>query len=260
MTTWVLLRGLARETRHWGAFAAALQASLAPGDTAVAVDLPGNGTRAGDASPARVEAMVASARAELARAGHCAPFVLVALSLGAMAALRWAGEEPQAIRGCVLINGSLAGLSPPWQRLRPRGAAALLWLLFTGRSVHERERRILQLTSNLPVSDALVSDWARLAQAAPVTRTNVMRQLLAAARFRAPAAAPPVPLLLLASRGDRLVSVRCSRVMAARWRVPLHEHPSAGHDLPLDDPHWVIRQVLAWRRAVDAGVMEPPPN
>ena len=42
MTTWVLLRGLMREARHWGEFAATFQAQLS-GTRVVARDLPGNG-------------------------------------------------------------------------------------------------------------------------------------------------------------------------------------------------------------------------
>ena len=39
MSTWVLLRGLAREARHWGEFPACLASRLA-GARLVAVDLP----------------------------------------------------------------------------------------------------------------------------------------------------------------------------------------------------------------------------
>jgi len=41
---WVLLRGLMREQRHWGAFPATLARAL-PGAAILTPDLPGNGTR-----------------------------------------------------------------------------------------------------------------------------------------------------------------------------------------------------------------------
>jgi pimeloyl-ACP methyl ester carboxylesterase len=88
------------------------------------------------------------------------------------------------------------------------------------------------------------------ARLAPASRGNVLRQLLAAARYRAPPMAPPVPLLLLASERDRLVAVACSRALAEAWQVPFAVHPCAGHDLALDDPAWLIEQVLAWRNAL----------
>ncbi|MGZ5183361.1 MAG: alpha/beta fold hydrolase, partial [Ramlibacter sp.] len=78
---------------------------------------------------------------------------------------------------------------------------------------------------------------------------NALRQLWAAARYRAPDRPPAVPLLLLASAGDRLVHPSCSARLADRWEVPLRLHPWAGHDLPLDDPAWVLDHVLSWSAA-----------
>jgi len=40
-----------------------------------------------------------------------------------------------------------------------------------------------------------------------------------------------------------LVSVRCSERLAAQWGVLLQLHPTAGHDLPLDDGSWVVQQI-----------------
>lgn len=248
MTTWVLLRGLARDARHWGDFVAALGQRLPAGDTLVALDLPGNGLRWREKSPATVAGMVAAARRELVAGGHSPPYLPVAISLGGMVALHWAAVAGQELEGCVLINSSVAGMSAPWRRLRPAGLVQLLGLLVPGRSALAREQRILGLTSNRPVDAATAAQWARHAQATPLSRANVLRQLWAAGCYR-PGAAPAVPILLLASRHDRLVSVRCSRSLAQAWGLPLGEHPAAGHDLPLDDPHWVVEQVLSWHEA-----------
>lgn len=246
MTTWVLLRGLARESRHWGGFADALRRSVPAGDDVVALDLPGNGKRWRDRTPGSVERIAEATRADLAQAGVRGPVVLVALSFGGMVALHWALRHPGEVLGCVLINSSMRGLAGPWERLRPGALVQLLMLLLPGHTAAARERRILRLTSNQPVEEATVAAWAGHAGTAPVSRLNMLRQLLAAARFRAPEAPPPVPVLLLASRHDRLASVRCSRALARAWGAPLREHPTAGHDLALDDPHWVIAQVAAW--------------
>jgi pimeloyl-ACP methyl ester carboxylesterase len=148
MTTWVLLRGLARESRHWGRFAGLLQQAVPEGDRVIAIDLPGNGTRFRERSPASVAGIAAAARLQLAKeAAASPPYLLVALSLGGMVAVQWALQEPSALRACILINSSMRGLSPTWQRLRP---AALLQLLATlaGRTPVARERRIVRLTSN----------------------------------------------------------------------------------------------------------------
>jgi pimeloyl-ACP methyl ester carboxylesterase len=77
-------------------------------------------------------------------------------------------------------------------------------------------------------------------------RTNALRQLAAAARYRAPSHVPSVPVLLLAGARDRLVDPRCSEALARHWNAPIAVHPAAGHDLALDDGAWVAAQVKAW--------------
>jgi pimeloyl-ACP methyl ester carboxylesterase len=241
VSTWVLLRGLVREARHWGDFPQRLARRLPAGDTVCSLDLPGNGGLWREASPASVSGMVAAARAQLPpRQGR----VLVALSLGGMVALDWAANAPGEVEGCVLINSSLGRFSPFWQRLRTGSLPALARWTLPGPAA-ARERAIYRITSNRAPNEAVIADWARHAGSAPVSAANAARQLWAAARFRAPAA-PKVPVLVLCSRGDRLVSPRCSHAIARAWDLPLREHPDAGHDLPLDAPDWVIEQIVQW--------------
>ncbi|MBA2673900.1 alpha/beta hydrolase [Ramlibacter sp.] len=248
MTTWVLLRGLAREAGHWGEVLPMLRERVPAGDAVVALDTPGNGTLWQERSPMRVEAMVASCRARLAQQGAQPPYLLAGLSLGGMVALDWAARYAGELAGCALANSSFAGLSPFWHRLRPSAYAQALALLRPGMDLRTREHRVLLLTSNTrPVDARTEQRWIACAQAHPVSHANMLRQLVAAARHRIARLPPAVPMLLLASRADRLVSVRCSQALAAHWKLPLHLHASAGHDLAVDDPHWLLDQLLSFR-------------
>ena len=244
--TWVLLRGLAREQRHWGDFADRLR-SQTGATRIVALDLPGNGSRHAEASPMQVETMVDSARAELRERGLAAPYRLVALSLGAMVAIEWAARHPGELCSAVLVNTSARPFARWHERLRPRAAGALVAAALTG-DVEARERAVLRLTSAHPGRrvDALLADWSRWQRERPVARASILRQLVAAARYRAPVSAPRVPVLVLASAADRLVDPVCSRRLAEAWRVELRIHPSAGHDLPLDDGAWIVAQIAGW--------------
>lgn len=255
MTAWVLLRGLGREARHWGRFASVLQQCLPPGDRVIALDLPGNGRWSQRGSPLRVEDMVDAARSEWQSLRIAGPCMLVALSLGGMVAAQWASRAPHEVRGCVLVNSSMAALSPFWQRLRPACWPRLVQCMVS-RSAWGRETAVYRMTSNLPLDRGLVEDWVRFARTQPVTASNVLRQLLAAARFRAPGRLP-VPGLVLASARDRLVSARCSAAIARAWALPMEVHPSAGHDLPLDDPEWVAACIAEWY-ATRVGARETP--
>ena len=243
MDVWVLLRGLTRERGHWGDFPRQLGERL-PQARIVALDLPGNGALHRQTSPARIEAMVEACRAQLRAQGIDGPCHLLAMSLGAMVALAWATAHPAEIAGAVLINTSLRGVSPFYRRLRPSSYAALLGVL-ARRDARAREAAILRLTSRR-ADPAVLERWVGLRRRHPVTPRNALRQLAAAARFRAPSQPPAVPLLLLSGAVDALVDPRCSAELAACWGLPLAQHPGAGHDLPLDDGRWVAGQIHAW--------------
>jgi len=245
MKTWVLLRGLTRETAHWGDFPLALQDALGAEARVLCLDLPGNGRHCWQRSPTNVAAMAEACQRQLGELNVATPANLVAMSLGAMVATAWAGRYPRSIGGAVLINTSLRPFSPFHHRLRP-GCYPSLIATLASRDLARREGIILRLTANRPHPPAVLDAWIAAAHRHPVSTRNAVNQLIAAARFTAPAMPPAVPLLVLASAGDRLVDSRCSRRLAERWGAAFAEHPSAGHDLPLDDPQWVIEQIRRW--------------
>ena len=249
MSRWVLLRGLTREARHWGDFPRILTRAL-PGAQLYTPDLPGNGALCTQDSPLGVAAMVEALRARLLAQGVVPPYHLLALSLGAMVALAWAARYPDEVAGAVLVNTSLRRFSPFYRRLRPANYAWLLRLMLRGGSDQQWEATILALTSRQTRSDAateaLLGRWLAYRAEHPVSVRNTLRQLFAAAVYRAPREKPPVPLLIVSSRGDALVNADCSRRIAERWHLPHAQHPDAGHDLPLDDGPWLAAEVARW--------------
>lgn len=246
---WVLLRGLMRDSRHWGDFPTAFRATL-PEAPVILLDLPGNGSRYREESPDRVEAMADWCRAELLRQGIAPPYRLFAMSLGAMVAIHWASTQPQELEACVLANTSLRGHSPFYRRLRPTAWPLLLRMAAGNPGPRACEEAILGLTSNhLAQTQAVLEDWTAWRLAQPVSRANGLRQLRAATRFQPPREKPAVPLLLLTGARDRLVSSSCSQALARAWDAPVAVHPTAGHDLPLDDADWVLAQLRRWNDA-----------
>ncbi|RFB73303.1 MULTISPECIES: alpha/beta hydrolase [unclassified Herbaspirillum] len=251
MRPWILLRGLMRETRHWGEFPQVL-ATYLPTAEIVMLDLPGNGSLHLRRSPDYVHHMVEACRGQLQERGIAPPYNLLALSLGAMVACDWATCHPDEIEKAVLINTSLRPFSPFYQRLRPRNYATLLRLAIGADDDTWRERTILRLTSNRHPPARLLSEWMRYLREQPVTRANALRQLSAAMRYEAPPQAPATDLLVLCGMGDKLVNPHCSRKLAQQWQAPLRAHDSAGHDLTLDEPDWVAQQVREWLSDGDA--------
>ena len=246
MSTWVFLRGLTREARHWGNFPAKFRAEIPDADI-VTPDLPGNGQLNHLASPIQVREMVEYCREQLSRRSVAPPYHLLGISLGAMVAVDWASRHPRELLPCVLINTSLRPFSPFYQRLKPRNYLRLLGLATRGGDAEKIERGVFRMTSTLEKSPAgVIENWISYRKQFPVTRANALRQLLAAARYRAPITRPAVPLLILAAARDGLVSPQCSQRLASLWDAKLAVHPEAGHDLPLDDGVWVARQAREW--------------
>lgn len=245
MTRWVLLRGLTRESRHWGDFPAQLAA--ATGWPCTGLDLPGNGDQAHTPSPTGVAGMVAFTRQALQAQGIQPPYSVLAMSLGGMVATHWAQQHPAELARLVLVNTSMRPHNRLVQRLRPQRWPALAAIARHWGQPEAVETRVHGLTCNR--TDTLVQDvanWRSIRQSAPVRSANAWRQLLAAARFSAQPEAPACPVLLLSSAQDRLVNPVCSATVATAWQATHRQHPWAGHDLPHDDAPWVCDAVAAW--------------
>ncbi len=243
--TWVLLRGLMREHGHWGDFPARLAAATGARQV-LTPDLPGNGLLHTQTSPTRIADMVDACRAQVRQAlgPDAGPVRVLSISMGGMLATAWAHQHPHELASLCLMASSMRPFSPLWQRLRPVHWPRILGLLSSGASDQEWELAILQMTTCSPQAAWALPDWLAIRQQRPVRTANALRQLLAAARFRAPLQAPAVPTLILCGAQDALVDPRCSAAIAQAWGCALHTHPDAGHDLPLDAPQWVIDTLL----------------
>ncbi|MGF6597328.1 pimeloyl-ACP methyl ester carboxylesterase [Paraburkholderia sp. GAS448] len=249
MTTWILLRGLTREARHWGPFPGLLRAATEAGDVLLP-DLPGNGAYTRLRAPLEVADMVGFVRLAALQSGVPGPYRLLAMSLGGMVATAWAQRHPQDIERIVLINTSMRPFSCAQERLRPGAWADLLRVAAHWGQTDdgkEPESLIHQLTCNnrQSVIDDLAA-WRAIRASAPVGRGNALRQLFAAARFSAGQSVPQCPALILSSEDDQLVNPVCSAQLANAWRATHRHHPWAGHDLPHDDPEWTCEAIATW--------------
>lgn len=238
---WVLLRGLVREHRHWGDFATRLAQRF--NAQTFCPELAGNGWRYREPSPLHLGSAVDDLKRQVVADG---PIHLLGLSMGGMLAWEWARRYPEQVQGLVLVNSSFGNLSPPWQRMRPSALAALLSAL--PRAPAARESTIYQLTcARQDDRQSTLPAWQRWAEEHPVSRANFLRQIFAAARYRS--AVLTIPPLVLNSQGDRLVSPACSEAIARRYDGRLITHPWGGHDLPHDDPDWVLTEIARWQSA-----------
>ena len=246
----ILLRGLAREAAHWLDFPEQLQQALGDNCQLHVVDFPGCGKYCIQPALTSVAAMTDHARAEIdvaAIAARNEAIYVLGISMGGMVALEWAQRFPQELRGLILINSS-AGNQPFWWRLRPAAMLTMIRALLA--EFRTREAKVLQIVSNNTADYSQhLNQWLAIQQQRPVTRATISTMLRAAAQFR------PLPTcalqgLVLASTQDRMVSVRASEAIAQQFQWPIEQHLSAGHDLPMDDPHWVANKIAQWLDAL----------
>src|ERR1041385_5533345 len=141
----LLLRGWARETRHWNSFPDVLGAWQGQANSVTSLDLPGAGTECGRLCPLSIPEIVEDLRYRWnSSAKQAGPRIILGVSLGGMIALQWAKQFPEDFDGAVVINTSLADYSKPWERLRWANLGSLLSAI-NGDDRVAREKRVLHM-------------------------------------------------------------------------------------------------------------------
>lgn len=239
---WLLIRGLARHSAHWGDFTSTFEAQIKPTSIEF-IDLAGNGTRANEKSLLSLEQNLEDLRLRSQTLAAGKKLSLCTISMGSMIGILWAAKYPNEIERLVVINSSTKSLSPIYHRIQPKSLGSLFHILFAASSL-AKEKEILKMTSSRLTSGP--DHWAKqFAELLPTNKMNTLRQLYAASKFCMPKQKPnQVSCLFLGGAKDNLVHPSCSKKMAASWNSPYFEHPLAGHDLPLDDASWICEKIL----------------
>lgn len=238
--SWIFLRGLTRGRGHWGDFVDVYQKSF-PQDFVELLDLPGNGERNKDASPTLIRDYVDDMRTRSQALAEGRQVHILALSLGGMIAMDWAHRYPDEVKSLQLICTSSGEISKPWERFQPEVLPKVVSLAGANNNPEKFEKEVLKLISNNHErQEQLLSELVAHTRDYPVSVTNFFRQIWSASQFVAPQS-PRVPTQIFGSWGDHLVSPKCSVALAKRWGLEPRMHPWSGHDIPIDDPQWLIQ-------------------
>lgn len=215
----------------------------------VRLDLPGIASAADRVAPFSVQAMVEDLRSRflLHTPGQSAStpssWGILGVSLGGMTALDWVSRYPDDFSAAVIVNASARNLAPPQFRLKPSNLPTLIRIAQT-RDPIKRELLVLKLnTTRHQHNRAVAAQWAQYSIERPIKPTTLIRQLVAGIRYTV-SSRPTVPTLLISGGADRFVSPKCTARMAHYLNLPHIRHPTAGHDIALDDPVWLINQML----------------
>lgn len=244
---WLLIRGLMREADHWGDFPKELGAQDGVGRV-VCLDLAGVGTESSRVFLPSIKQAVEDLRSRFKNHEHDKDdeeWGILGISLGGMIAMQWVSDHPYDFKKIVVMNSSSKEL-PVWKRLTLPSIAVTLEC-FMEKDLVKREKKIIDMVSNLRKNDLkLIDSWIKIAQKNEFSKLNAVNQLTAASIFKLPKKIK-TPMLVLTSRADRMVNHECSKYIAEKFNAPIKIHPSAGHDIAVDDSKWLTEQIVDWK-------------
>lgn len=242
---WIFLRGLTRHSGHWHEFKTIFKKHF-PQDEIELLDLRGNGDLAFSSSYFSIAENVRDLRSRSDFLRNQKSVHLLSISMGAMIATEWAHHYPEEIQGAVLINTSDRDSSRFYQRLQTSSWPQILSAIQNHQDPVKKELGIIDLTTEL-ISQKTKEELAICFSKMPATSfKNFLKQLFAASQYRFPENKPKTEILILSGRQDKLVSSTCSELLAKKWTLQAHAHPTAGHDLSLDCPDWICEQIQTW--------------
>ena len=240
---WLLIRGLGRDKRHWYKFPDQLEQQLGGGKV-FCIDTPGLDGEANSAIS--INSLSDHMREQWLKekANHSGDWSICAISLGGMIAIDWCSKYPNDFNKLVTINTSSKSTSPLFHRIKPRAIKTVLKSLLN-KDLKSREKEILAVTTNhLEVSDQILNDYVKIAETMNLNIVILLKQLLAASQFKLPAKIE-TPFTVLTGMGDNFTNYKCSEGIAKKYQAEIYYHKTAGHDLPSDDPEWVIKNLIS---------------
>lgn len=239
-----LIRGLSRESAHWGDFTSILQKQFVK-CTIKLVDLPGFGIFNHLPSPASIEAIVSFIDSHYPVNPDESNFI-VATSLGGMIGLEWVKSGSNKFDGLVMMNCSFKNICTFSERVK-KSSRAKLFQLFYLRNSYKREKIIFEINTNYPrKNEEILSHWVHIQHLRRVKKRNFFKQVIAAAKYVPKLENIEIPLLILASQNDKLVCSSCFLKIHKIFGGNIVWHKKAGHCIPLDDPNWVSIQIDKW--------------
>lgn len=248
----VLLRGLGRWHDHWCGFDDLLAAYY----DVICIDNPGFGlSRNKQSSWFETIDDVADRLAMVLQKIAAKPVQLVGVSLGGMIAMNLAARHPTLITKLILVNSSVGG--SPYPRLTPTAMKALAKALVQPKRFYEAlAHALLSPQTSEATRKRLQDEWSRIDRQYGLNPRSVLKQLLAASRFRGLETMAKIacPTLVVQGGSDQFVDPRNSEWIAQHIASCQRAVCSnGGHELGLDQPQWLLQEIqtfLGTRREV----------
>lgn len=239
-----ILRGLIRENAHSQFFFDSLKKQF-PEINFYGLEVRGNGKYFQEPSPTNIPTMVEQIRNDYlaANKNKDANNYLIAISLGGMVSVAWMDKYADDFNKAIILNSSLKGHCPIYYRMLPKNLPNYAKFVFSSDPKEKEEIIYSMIISDQERHRYLIDHWVDIRKKRPVSLSNTIRQMFAAATYTPPKKAPNVPIIIGVSYGDDFVSPKCSENIAKNWNLPLVTHQNGGHDITNDKPEWIIKLI-----------------
>ena len=243
-----LLRGLTRESGHWGEdFSNNLQQKF-PNAEITYLDLPGAGIYYEEKAPMSVPKIMEFMRErnleeiESSRGEN----IIVATSLGGMVAMEWVKEHPQDFQGIVMICSAFKYICDLDERAQKQVRRDMIRVMFQ-RDLEKRETTLLEINSNDSNNfKENLESWIHIQEDQPMSKANILRQTIAGMRYGIQDFVPQIPLLIIGSKADRMVCTTCIEKVHDEFGGELAWNENSGHGVPIDAPEWLVDTFKEW--------------
>jgi len=244
----ILIIGLTKESSHWDQdFVTNIKNNFETDDL-VMVDLPGSGERVHEKSPLSIDEIVESSHHFYGdRFAKNKKRILISISMGGMVGSRWCHLYPKDFDAFVIMNSSFKNLSGLTKRVQPSAMKEFIKIFMT--LDHEkREEKIIKLCSNrVEKHPKILKQWTKLAIKSAMSQENMVRQTIAAAKYKLDFQLD-IPVLIIVALHDRLAHHTCSKQLKEYWGSDYHEidNPSVGHAIHIDASEEVPEIIHQW--------------
>lgn len=243
-----LLRGLTRESGHWGQQFFRYIEGQFPNAKITTLDLPGAGIHYQEKAGMTVNKLMEFMREyslheiEASKGQN----IIMATSLGGMVATEWIANHPNDFQALIMISSSFKGICSFSERVSPQIRKEIFTVPFT-LNMAKKEERLLRINSNDSLSfENNLEEWKEIQGQRPMTTANILRQTIAGLRYEAPAYFPDLPILIVGSYSDRLVCPDCIVKVRDYFGGDIIWNDVAGHGIPIDQPEWLVDNVKDW--------------
>ena len=243
-----LITGMMRSMTNWKTTIEILKNKF-PDFEVIPLDVPGMGIHHALKSPLSINANVEFLKKRFdANKGDLN--VMLGFSLGGMITSKWTELYPEDVHGAILVNTSFTHLQNPLLRMKLKIIPKMIIAMFS-QSILREKLLYRAICNNIENKSNIIEDWYQDQKKYPVKTLNIIRQFIAGLTFRSINLELDLPILVIRSPNDHLVSSTCSINIANNYEAEIVHHETAGHDILNDDPNWVATEIDSWFKRLE---------